>query len=187
QGDEILFRNETFIDPPAWYRFDPDAGNVVPTKLVKKSPADFSDTEVVRETATSKDGTKVPLSIIRRKGTKLDGQNPTLLYGYGGYGLSLTPHFGVNGRTNLRLWLEQGGVFVVAHLRGGAEFGEEWHKAGMLTKKQNVFDDFLACAEYLIERKYTNPEKLAIEGGSNGGLLMGAALTQRPDLFRAVV
>ena len=144
----------------------------------------FDDAEVVRTFATSKDGTRVPLNIIRRKSTKLDGTNPTLLYGYGGYGISEKPFFV---GSFARLWLDQGGVYVDANLRGGAEYGEEWHKAGNLTRKQNVFDDFLACAQYLIDQKYTSPAHLAIIGGSNGGLLMGAAFTQRPDLFRAVV
>ena len=153
------------------------------TALYQTSPADFSDCEVVREFAVSKDGTKVPLNVIKRKGTKLDGQNPTLLNGYGGYSISLTPRF----RVSRKVWLEQGGIYAIANLRGGGEFGEEWHRAGNLTHKQNVFDDFLACADYLIDTKHTRPEKLAIEGGSNGGLLMGAALTQAPELFRAVV
>jgi predicted esterase len=123
------------------------------------------------------------LNIIRRKGTKLDGQHPTILSGYGGFGLSQTPFFD----PSLSAWLDAGGVLAIANLRGGDEFGEDWHRAGMLTQKQNVFDDFIACAEHLIKAAYTNPAKLAIEGGSNGGLLMGAVLTQRPDLFRVVV
>jgi prolyl oligopeptidase len=138
----------------------------------------------VRDFAISSDGTRVPVNIIRRKGTKLDGSNPTLLYGYGGYGISERPYFLGSGA---RIWLDQGGIYVDANLRGGGEYGEEWHLAGSLTHKQNVFDDFIACARYLIDRKYTSPAHLAIMGGSNGGLLMGAALTQRPDLFRAVV
>jgi prolyl oligopeptidase len=138
---------------------------------------------VERVMVTSKDGTKVPLNIIRRKDAKLDGSNPTLLTGYGGFGASLKPGFG----TSRRLWLDQGGVYAIANLRGGGEFGEEWHKSGNLTKKQNVFDDFVACARYLIDHRYTSPAHLAIEGGSNGGLLMGAVLTQHPELFRAVV
>jgi prolyl oligopeptidase len=137
----------------------------------------------VREFATSKDGTKVPLNIIRRKGTKLDGRNPTLLTGYGGFGISLTPGF----RVDRRIWLEQGGVYAIANLRGGREYGEEWHLAGNLTRKQSVFDDFTACAKHLIDRRYTSADRLAIEGGSNGGLLMGAVVTQHPELFRAVV
>ena len=123
------------------------------------------------------------MNIIRRKGVKLDGNNPTVLYGYGGYGVSLVPGFDFT----RRLWLDAGGVLAIANLRGGGEFGEAWHKAGNLTLKQNVFDDFIACAEWLINNRYTSNEKLAIEGRSNGGLLVGAALTQRPDLFRAVV
>jgi prolyl oligopeptidase len=120
---------------------------------------------------------------MRKKGTKLDGNNPTLLYGYGGYGISMSPTFDFT----RRLWFDRGGIYVVANIRGGGEFGEEWHKAGNLTKKQNVFDDFAAAAQYLIEKKYTNPDKLALMGGSNGGLLMGALITQHPDLMRAVV
>jgi prolyl oligopeptidase len=182
-GDQILFENESFIEPSAWFRYDPSNGQVKKTALFETSPATFTDVEVTRQTATSKDGTHVPMTILRRKGSKLDGSNPTLLYGYGGYSISETPNFA----SRRRLWLDHGGVWVVANLRGGSEFGETWHEQGRLTKKQNVFDDFIACAEYLIKAKYTSADKLAIEGGSNGGLLMGAALTQRPDLFRAVV
>ena len=116
---------------------------------VSTSPVSFADIEVTREFATSKDGTKIPLNIVRRKGTKLDGQNPTLLYGYGGYGISMSPNFDFT----RRLWFDRGGVYVVANIRGGGEFGEEWHKAGNLTKKQTVFDDFAAAAEYLIKQK----------------------------------
>jgi len=182
-GNDILFRTETFIEPPAWYRYDAATGKAARTALFRTSPADFSDCEVIRELAVSKDGTKVPLNIIRRKGLKLDGQNPTILTGYGGYNISLTPRF----RVSRKVWLEQGGVIAIANLRGGGEFGEAWHRAGNLTNKQNVFDDFIACARYLIDSKVTSPDKLAIEGGSNGGLLMGAVLTQQPELFRAVV
>src|SRR5438067_1712491 len=142
-----------------------------------------AEIEVRRELATSKDGTKIPLNILFRKGTKRDGRNPTLLYGYGGYGISMSPNFDFT----RRLWFNRGGVYVVANIRGGGEFGEEWHKSGNLTKKQNVFDDFAAAAEYLIKENYTRPGKLAIQGGSNGGLLMGAMITQHPELFRAVV
>jgi prolyl oligopeptidase len=181
-GDRIIYRNDGYLQPATWARWTAGAERAEPA-AVKSGGADFSDAEVVRETATSKDGTKIPLNIIRRKGTKLDGKNPTVLYGYGGYGVSLAPAFD----PTLRLWLDMGGVYVIANLRGGGEFGEEWHKAGALTRKQNVFDDFLACAQHLIDTKVTSPAKLAIEGGSNGGLLMGAALTQRPELFRAVV
>jgi prolyl oligopeptidase len=181
--DSIAYSVESFTEPAAWYSYSPDTGKAVRTSMVKTTPASFSDCEVVRATATSKDGTNVPLSILRRKGTKLDGSNPTLLTGYGGYGISTTPYF----RARVRAWLEQGGVFTAANVRGGGEFGERWHQQGMLTRKQNVFDDFAACAKYLIDAGYTRPAKLAIEGGSNGGLLMGAMITQHPDLFRAVV
>ncbi len=182
-GDEILLHITSFLDPGAWYRFDPATGQVARTALAEKGAADFSDAEVVREFAISKDGTKVPLSIIRRKGTKLDGNNPTLLYAYGGYGVNLTPSYSVRRRP----LLDHGFVLVIANLRGGGEFGEAWHRAGMLGKKQNVFDDFTAAAQHLIARRYTTAAKLAIEGGSNGGLLMGAALTQHPELYAAVV
>jgi prolyl oligopeptidase len=138
---------------------------------------------VTEETAVSKDGTKVPLRIVRRKSLRLDGDNPTLLYGYGGYAISQQPVFD----PLRKVWLEQGGVWAAAGLRGGGEWGEVWHRSGRLKTKQNVFDDFIACARRLIEAKYTKPARLAIEGGSNGGLLMGAALTQHPDLFAAVV
>ncbi len=183
QGDDILFRSESFITPPAWYQYNPATEKTVKTRLYVTSPADFSDCEVVREFATSKDGTKVPLNIVRRKGTKLDGKNPVLLTGYGGYSISVKPYF----RIRRRIWLDQGGVIAVANLRGGGEYGEEWHRGGNLTRKQNVFDDFTACAKHLVEQGYTGPSLLAIEGGSNGGLLMGAALTQHPELFRAVI
>lgn len=182
-NDELLFLDQSYLDPPCWYRYDFAGNSVTKTSLAVSSPVDYSDVEVVREFATSKDGTKIPMNIIRRKGTELNGNNPTVLYGYGGYGLSEVPEYSIRNR----IWLDQGGVYVNANLRGGGEFGEEWHSQGKLTKKQNVFDDFIACAEWLIKAKYTNPSKLAIEGGSNGGLLMGAALTQRPELFRAVV
>ena len=180
----VLLRQVSYTTPFAWLRDDLSKGNdLTKTALVGTSPVDFSDIEAVREFATSKDGTKIPLNILRRKGTKLDGTNPTLLYGYGGYSISMTPNF-VFSR---RLWFDRGGVYVVANLRGGGEYGEAWHAAGNLTRKQNVFDDFAASAEYLIKVGYTNPGKLAVEGGSNGGLLMGAFLTQHPDLARAVV
>ena len=180
--NHVLFTESSYVEPRAIFTYEP-SGGIRKTALVKKAPVDFSDIEVVREFATSKDGTKVPLNILRRKGTKLDGNNPTLLYAYGGYGISERPHFDFT----QRLWFDHGGIYVVANIRGGGEYGEAWHLSGNLTKKQNVFDDFAACAEYLIKSGYTNPSKLAIEGGSNGGLLMGAFLTQHPDLVRAVV
>jgi prolyl oligopeptidase len=131
----------------------------------------------------SKDGTRIPMFLVHSKDLKLDGTNPTWLTGYGGFNISMTPAFSATAA----LWVKSGGVFAMPNLRGGGEFGEEWHLAGMLAKKQNVFDDFISAAEWLISEHYTNPNKLAISGGSNGGLLVGAALTQRPDLFGAVV
>jgi prolyl oligopeptidase len=187
-GGDVLFRISTYIDPPAYYRYDASGGQLTRTALFETSPAKFDDVEVVREFATSKDGTRIPVNIIRLKTTKLDGTNPVMLTAYGGYDISSKPTFGwwIYGPV-FRLWLDAGGVFAEANIRGGGEYGEEWHLAGNLTHKQNVFDDFLASAQYLIDQKYTSPAHLAIIGGSNGGLLMGAAFTQRPDLFRAVV
>jgi len=182
-GDKLVFGNTSFLKPFAWFTYDPATNEVRRTALAMTSPADFDDIEVVREFATSKDGTKVPLNILRKKGIKLDGKNPTLLTAYGGYGINLTPGFD----STRRIWFDAGGVYVIANLRGGGEYGEEWHKAGNLTRKQNVFDDFIASAEYLINHHYTNPQKLGVEGGSNGGLLMGAFLTQRPEVAAAVV
>jgi prolyl oligopeptidase len=179
----LLFRDQSYTEPAAWFHCAKGKTEPVKTALRNTSPVSFADIEVTRELATSKDGTKIPLNIIFRKGMKPDGQNPTLLYGYGGYGISMSPNF----EFTRRLWFDHGGMYVVANIRGGGEFGEDWHKAGNLTKKQNVFDDFAAAAEYLIREKYTRPEKLAIQGGSNGGLLMGAMITQHPDLMRAVV
>ncbi|MBI3464305.1 MAG: S9 family peptidase [Planctomycetes bacterium] len=181
--DVVLFPSKSYLQPPAWYRLGADASAPQKTKLASSSIADFSDTEVLREMVTSQDGTKVPINILRRKGTRLDGSHPTILFGYGGYGLSLTPTFS----PPIRLWLEQGGVYVYANLRGGGEYGEAWHEAGKLVRKQNVFADFAACAQWLIDFKYTTPAKLGIYSRSNGGLLMGAALTQHPELYRAVV
>ena len=183
-GGNLLFRVSTYLAPPAWYLFDSATGNAVRTALSETAAFYLDDFEVGREFATSKDGTRVPLNILRRKGTKLDGSQPTLLYGYGGFDISLTPRLF---RFLTVIWLQQGGIFVDTNLRGGGEYGEEWHQAGKLNHKQNVFDDFIASAQYLIDHKYTSPQHLAILGGSNGGLLMGAAFTERPDLFRAVV
>jgi prolyl oligopeptidase len=180
KGDEVLIRYETFVDPPAWYRFG-GSGEVQKTKLFTTSPADFKGIEAVRETCKSKDGTDVPISVLHRKGLGLDKKNPALLNGYGGFDVSEQPFFA----PQLLAWLEQGGVYASANLRGGGEFGEAWHEAGRLLKKQNVFDDFAACAQHLADAGYTSPEKLAIQGGSNGGLLMGAMITQHPELFRA--
>jgi len=182
-NDDILFRSSSYIVAPAWYRYKSDEAKTIRTALFSKSPVDFSDTEVAREYATSKDGTRIPVNIVRLKGTKLDGSNPVMLTGYGGFGASQSPGFSAL----LRVWIEQGGVFAIANIRGGGEFGEEWHRAGMLANKQNCFDDFAAAMQYMIDSEYTNPEKLAIMGGSNGGLLMGAMITQFPALCKATV
>lgn len=182
-GNDLVFGNGSYLQPFGWYTFEPKMDKPHRTALFLTSPADFSDVEVVREFAVSPDGTKVPLNILRKRDLKLDGQNPTILYGYGGYGVNMTPAFDLT----RRLWFDAGGVYVVANLRGGGEYGEEWHKQGNLTRKHNVFDDFIAAAEHLIKRGYTSSRKLAVQGGSNGGLLMGAFLTQRPELARAVV
>ena len=179
----IVFRQTSFVAPAAWMCYDPASGAMKKTALFNTSPVDFSDIEAVREFAVSKDGTKVPVNILRRRGAKLDGGNPTLLYAYGGYGISMRPFFEFENR----LWFDRGGIYVIANIRGGGEYGEDWHLAGNLTKKQNVFDDFAACAQHLIKGGYTRAEKLAVEGGSNGGLLMGAFLTQHPLVARAVV
>ena len=182
-GDTILYENESYLVPSAWYRFDPTSKRSEKTALAEESPVDTSGVEVVREMAAYKDGTEVPVNILRTKNLALDGSNPALLYGYGGYGISVTPRF----NPVLTLWLEQGGVYVAANIRGGGEFGDAWHRTGMLTHKQNVFDDFAAAMQHLIDGGYTSPERLAILGGSNGGLLMGAMITQVPERARAVV
>ena len=179
--DRILFRRISYTKPAEWWVHNDWADNAVVFK--NTPPVDFSDIRVEREFAVSKDGTKIPINIMCKKSTDLTGSNPTLLYAYGGYGISMRPRFDFDHR----LWFDRGGVYVVANIRGGGEFGEAWHLAGNLTRKQNVFDDFAACARHLIKRGYTRPEKLAVEGGSNGGLLMGAFLTQNPGLARAVV
>ena len=174
----------TYLRPTYFARFDEASGKSEVSKLAPTTEVNFDNAEVNRVLVTSNDGTKVPINIIRKIGTKTDGSNPVLLTGYGGYGISLVPQFlGAVGR----LWLNGGGVYVIANLRGGGEYGEEWHAQGALTHKQNVFDDFIAAARYLIDQHYTTPDRLAIFGVSNGGLLMGAAFTQHPELFRAVV
>src|SRR5213595_651762 len=183
ENGSLLFRDVSYTAPAAWFQCSAGKTDPAKTALRSTSPVSLADIEGRRELATSTDGTKIPLNILFRKGTKRDGQNPTLLYGYGGYGISMSPNFDFT----RRLWFDRGGVYVVANIRGGGEFGEEWHKAGNLTKKQAVIEDFAAAAEYLIKENYTRPGKLAIQGGSNGGLLMGAMITQHPELFRAVV
>jgi len=194
--DEAFFGFHSFTVPPSIYLLDLkptpvktpglEANAVFIGALWTKVDAPSigpSAYEVAQEWYKSKDGTRVPMFIVHKKGLEKNGKNPTLLTAYGGFNISLTPSFS---RTAY-LWMEHGGVFAVANLRGGAEFGEDWHRAGMLDKKQNVFDDMIAAAEHLISEKYTDKNHLAIQGGSNGGLLMGAMMTQRPDLFRAVV
>ncbi|HEY6195614.1 MAG TPA: prolyl oligopeptidase family serine peptidase [Candidatus Eisenbacteria bacterium] len=183
EGEQCLVRSESYTEPGRWLRYDPAANTIAPTALALKSPADFSGVEVRREFVTSRDGTRVPVSILVRKGVALDGKAPLLLYGYGGYGISMKPNF----EARRMLWIEQGGIYAVAHIRGGREYGDAWHEAGKLLAKQNVFDDFAACAQALVDRRYTSTDRLAIMGGSNGGLLMGAELTQHPNLPRVVV
>jgi prolyl oligopeptidase len=180
ENGKVLYACETFLTPSAWFEAAP-SGPSRKTALFQTSPADYSDCEVVREFATSKDGTKIPLNIIRQKGLKTPA--PTIVWGYGGYGVNEGPSFS----PRRRAFIEQGGIFVIANIRGGGEYGEAWHLAGNLTNKQNVFDDFHAAAKYMIDKGYTTKGKLAIMGGSNGGLLMGATFTQHPDLCKAVI
>jgi prolyl oligopeptidase len=182
-GDTVVFGHTSCLEPPAFYRLAASEETPHKTALAKKSLVSFADTEVLTVFATSRDGTKVPMTIVKRKGTRLDGNNPTLLTGYGGFGISLRPSF----LESRRIWIERGGVLAIASLRGGGEYGEEWHEAGKLTRKQNVFDDFAACARWLIDNKVTRSSRLAVQGGSNGGLLMAAFFTQHPGLARAVV
>ncbi|MGB6383639.1 MAG: prolyl oligopeptidase family serine peptidase [Terriglobales bacterium] len=181
--NEIFFGFQSFTVPPSIYRVDlTDVKSALWAKVDAPS-IDGSAYDVQQVWYSSKDGTKVPMFIVSKKGIEKNGKNPTLLTGYGGFNISMTPAFS----RSMYLWMEHGGIYAVANLRGGSEFGEDWHRAGMLEKKQNVFDDFIAAGEYLIAQKYTDKDHLAIQGGSNGGLLMGAMITQRPDLFRAVV
>jgi prolyl oligopeptidase len=181
--DSFFFYTFTsFTYPATIFKYDIATGK---STLFRKSEVKFNpeDYETKQVAYPSKDGTKVPMFITYKKGLKLDGNNPTLLYAYGGFNINLTPAFSVSNM----VFLENGGVYCQANLRGGGEYGESWHKAGMLDKKQNVFDDLIAAAEYLIKEKYTNSERLAIRGGSNGGLLTGACLTQRPDLYKVAI
>jgi prolyl oligopeptidase len=181
--NEIFFGFQSFTVPPSIYRVDlTDVKSALWAKVDAPS-IDPSAYDVQQVWYSSKDGTKVPMFVVSKKGIEKNGKNPTLLTGYGGFNISMTPTFS----RSMYLWMEHGGIYAVANLRGGSEFGEDWHRAGMLDKKQNVFDDFIAASEYLIAQKYTDKDHLAISGGSNGGLLMGAMITQRPDLFRAVV
>ncbi|MGI5309214.1 prolyl oligopeptidase family serine peptidase [Rheinheimera sp. WS51] len=182
QDDTLYYSFDNYTTAPTIYRYAATSGK---SEVYKESGAKFASDNFVSEQVfyTSKDGTKVPMIISYKKGLKRDGSNPTILYGYGGFNVSLTPNFKV---TNA-VWMELGGVYAVPNLRGGGEYGKEWHKAGTLMQKQNVFDDFIAAAEYLQKQGYTSAEKLAIRGGSNGGLLVGAVMTQRPDLVKVAL
>ncbi|HEY6306032.1 MAG TPA: prolyl oligopeptidase family serine peptidase [Candidatus Angelobacter sp.] len=180
--DEGILHFSSYTTPASVFLYSASSGK---RDLWFRNPVPFDSDryEMDQVWYSSKDGTHVPMFLVHRKGLKPDGQTPTILYGYGGFNVSLTPGF----NNSAAWWVEQGGIYAVANLRGGGEFGEAWHKAGMLEKKQNVFDDFTAAAEWLIKNNYTNPQKLAIWGGSNGGLLVGSVLTQRPELFKAVI
>ena len=182
EDKELYFSFTNYINPSTIYKFDPQTAEY---EVYKKPAIDFDADayESKQVFYTSKDGTKIPMIITYKKGLKLDGKNPTILYGYGGFNISLTPSFSI---TNA-VWMEQGGVYAVPNLRGGGEYGKAWHKAGTQLQKQNVFDDFIAAAEYLIENKYTSSDYLAIRGGSNGGLLVGATMTQRPELMKVAL
>ncbi|WP_338396940.1 prolyl oligopeptidase family serine peptidase [Persicobacter psychrovividus] len=181
-AEKLYYTFTSYTNPATIFEFNPKTGK---SELYKKSEVQFNsaDFESKQIFYASKDGTKIPMIITYKKGLKLDGNNPTLLYGYGGFGVNLTPSFS----TPMVAWLENGGVYAVPNLRGGGEYGEEWHLAGTKMKKQNVFDDFISAAEYLIENKYTSSERLAIRGGSNGGLLVGACMAQRPELFKVAL
>ena len=178
----LYFSFTNYVTPGTIYSFDPKSGK---SAIYQKPKVDFNsaDYESKQVFYTSKDGTKVPMIITYKKGTKLNGQNPTMLYGYGGFNISLTPAFSIANA----VWLENGGIYAVANLRGGGEYGKKWHDAGTQLKKQNVFDDFIAAAEFLIKENYTSSNYLAIKGGSNGGLLVGAVMTQRPDLVKVAL
>ncbi|MDX1455723.1 MAG: prolyl oligopeptidase family serine peptidase [Gammaproteobacteria bacterium] len=179
---ETFYKYQSFDRAPTSYRYDLVSGE---SSVLRESDTkiDASQFELKQVFFTSKDGTRVPMFIVHKKGIKLDGSNPTLLYGYGGFNVSETPYFSIT----RSVWMEMGGVYALANLRGGGEYGEAWHKAGTKLDKQNVFDDFIAASEFLIDQNYTRPDKLAIMGGSNGGLLVGAVMLQRPDLFGAAL
>jgi prolyl oligopeptidase len=182
EGGELFYDFTSYLQPTIIFRHDLATGTGRIWKQIE-APLDPSAFVVRQVRYPSKDGTSIPMFLVHKKGLTYDGKNPTLLYGYGGFNISLTPALA----TRVVPLLEAGGIFAEANLRGGAEYGESWHQAGMLGRKQNVFDDFIAAAEYLIREKLTAPERLAVSGRSNGGLLAGAALTQRPELFRAVI
>ncbi len=178
----VYYSFANYITPGTIYALEPQSGKSV---IYEKPKVDFKSEEYVSKQVfyTSKDGTKIPMMITHKKGLKLDGKNPTILYAYGGFNISLTPSFSIANA----VWLENGGIYAVANLRGGGEYGKKWHDAGTKMQKQNVFDDFIAAAEYLISEKYTSSSFLAIRGGSNGGLLVGATMTQRPDLMKVAL
>jgi prolyl oligopeptidase len=180
--EELYFSFTNYNTPNAIYKFSPKDGTY---NLYRKSAIDFNSELYTSQQVfyASKDGTKIPMLITHKKGIALDGKNPTILYGYGGFNVSLTPSFSISNA----IWMEQGGVYAVPNLRGGGEFGKKWHDAGTQLKKQNVFDDFIAAAEYLIAEKYTSSDYLAVRGGSNGGLLVGAVMTQRPELMKVAL
>ncbi len=184
RNGDALYRVATYTKPPEFQRYAPATGQATATDLRESSPISFADVSISRAFARSKDGTMIPMTIIAPRGMRHDGVNPTLMYGYGGFGISSSPAFL---GPLARLWLNAGGVYVLTNIRGGGEYGTTWHKQGMLTHKQNVFDDFYACGQYLITRKITDHAHLALLGGSNGGLLMGAMITQHPHLAHAVV
>jgi len=179
---ETFYTFTSFTTPNTVYRYDMVSGE---SRVFRKANVDFNGDEYETRQVfySSKDGTQVPMFITHKKGLQLDGNNPTYLYGYGGFNVSLSPNFSIS----RLVWMEMGGVYAIANLRGGGEYGEDWHQAGTKLNKQNVFDDFIAAAEWLIDNKYTKPQKLAIAGGSNGGLLVGACMTQRPELFGAAI
>jgi prolyl oligopeptidase len=183
EGDAILFEMGSYTRPPGVYKYGGGSFDGTPTALKTTEPVNLDDAEVVREFATSKDGTQVPVNILYKQGTPRDGRNPCLVTAYGGYGVSIPPGF----RALNRVLLDHGFVVATANIRGGGEYGEEWHRQGNLTNKQNVFDDFAAAVEYLVDEHYTSTPKLAIIGGSNGGLLMGATITQHPELVKCAV
>jgi prolyl oligopeptidase len=181
---DVLYDVNGYTEPPHYLRWSAATRKSTPTALKMTTSVSYADAQVKQIFATSKDGTKVPVTLVMKKGTKLDGKNPLLLYGYGGYGVNMTPGFSA---ARTRMLLDGGVIYALANIRGGGEYGETWHTQGMLTKKQNVFDDFAASAQELIRLGYTSHDKLALQGGSNGGLLMGAEITQHPDLAKAVI
>jgi prolyl oligopeptidase len=183
KGDVVVVRAQSYVTPPEYYTCTPPSMKPAPTALAHRSPADFRDCEVRREFAVAADGTKIPVNILLRRGTPQDGTAPAVLYAYGSYGMSSSPHF----MASVRLWIEQGGVYAVANVRGGGEYGEPWHRAARLEKKKLSMDDLADCARHIVRRGYTSPERLALEGGSAGGLLVYGAMVHHPEVAGAVV